>query len=209
MAPRCSRCAAVPSCGPMAVADCPAGVWRTWPWRGQRRGQPWPGARPGQIGSGANVRTTGSGCGLFRGPPPLHSVGTPGPPGSGIDQGPAMPRSAPLGRFSPAISVPRALVAGKLISKRLITAPLIAAQVAGAQVIASHEPLNQSIARRPVPNRQGPNPLQTSQLMDAPPKPGRSPKPGFRPRRPQAVGLEAGPRQAWGWLAGQARGEQP
>ena len=120
-----------------------------------------------------------------------------------------MPRSAPLGRFSPAISVSRALVAGQLISKRLIAAPLIAAQVAGAQVIASHGPLNQSIARRPVPNRQGPNPLQTSQLMDAPPKPGRSPKPGFRPRRPQAVGLEAGPRQAWGWLAGQARGEQP
>jgi hypothetical protein len=51
---------------------------------------------------------------------------------------------------------------------------------------------NPSIARPPVPNRPVLNPLNASQLMDGPPKPDRSPLPGFGPGRLQTIGLGAG-----------------
>jgi hypothetical protein len=106
-----------------------------------------------------------------------------------------MPRSAPIGRFSAASAVPSALVASPWISKRVIANQLIANRLIANQLIANQLLANLSIARPPVPNRPVLNPLNASQLMDGPPKPDRSPQPGFGPGQLLTIG--------------QVRGEQP
>jgi len=111
-----------------------------------------------------------------------------------------MPRSAPIGRFSAASAVPSALVASPWISKRVIANQLIANRLIANRLIANQLIANQlianpSIARPPVPNRPVLNPLNASQLMDGPPKPDRSPQPGFGPGQLLTIG--------------QVRGEQP
>ena len=103
-----------------------------------------------------------------------------------------MPRSAPIGRFSAASSVPTGLVASPWISKQVIPNQLLANRFIANQLLASPLLANPSIARPPVPNRPVLNPLNASQLMDGPPKPDRSPQPGFGPGQLQAIGQVRG-----------------
>jgi len=115
-----------------------------------------------------------------------------------------MPRSAPIGRFSAASSVPTGLVASPWISKQVIPNQLLANRFIANQLL-----VNRSIARPPVPHRPVLNPLNASQLMDGPPKPDRSPQPGFGPGQLLTKGLGAWPGRAASWQGGPARGAQP
>ena len=79
--------------------------------------------------------------------------------------------------------IPNQLLANRFIANRFIA----------NQLLASPLLANPSIARPPVPNRPVLNPLNASQLMDGPPKPDRSPQPGFGPVQLLTKGLGAQP----------------
>ena len=96
------------------------------------------------------------------------------------------------------------MIPNQLLANRFIANRFIANQLLASPLLA-----NPSIACPPVPNRPVLNPLNASQLMDGPPKPDRSPQPGFGPGQLLTKGLGAGPGRAAGWQGGQARGAQP
>jgi hypothetical protein len=79
--------------------------------------------------------------------------------------------------------IPNQLLANRFIANRFIA----------NQLLASPLLANPSIARPTVPNRPVLNPLNASQLMDGPPKPDRSPQPGFGPGQLLTKGLGAQP----------------